>query len=114
MMEKIKKLDEEMFKKTTEEHDRIFNELKDKFSADLLKWANNKVSDKIDAVNLASEKILYLTKVHFEHELAKMYDPDEKDEILLKRQDDLMNCMLYATDMYLTKHSENRKINSYR
>ena len=101
---------EETLKAVQAEYNRVFEEMKEKYSDKLIRWFGEKYTKSSDNVNIVMEKIMLLTKAHFEHELGRIYNPDEKDPVLLKRQDDVILCMLYATEVFLTKHNDNRKI----
>ena len=91
------------------EYNRIFDELKEKYSKKLVIWYNTKYKP-VEAADIVTEKIMLLAKAHFEHELSRVYNPKEEDPVLIKRQDDILLCMLYATEVFLTKHYNNQKI----
>lgn len=91
----------------TKEYDRVMEELREKYQVSLLKHYNSIYSVE-DTPKIVLEKIMYLAKLRFEKDLARIYRSDESDTTMLDRQNDLILCMLYATEMYLTAHEQNR------
>ena len=91
----------------TKEYDRVMEELREKYQVSLLKHFNQKYSPS-ETPKIVLEKIMYLAKLRFEKDLARIYKADESDTTMLERQNDLILCMLYATEMYLTAHDQNR------
>lgn len=89
------------------EYDRIMEELREKYQVSLLKHYN-KIYNSSETPKIVLEKIMYLAKLRFEKDLARIYKSDESDTTMLERQNDLILCMLYATEMYLTAHDQNR------
>lgn len=89
------------------EYDRIMEELREKYQVSLLIHFNKQYSPS-ETAKIVLEKIMYLAKLRFEKDLAKIYKSDESDATMLERQNDLIMCMLYATEMYMTTHEQNR------
>lgn len=101
-----KKINEDSIK----EFDRVMADVRAKHERSLLEFFNKKFGDSKKSVNVSLEKLTYLCKLRFEKELAKIYDPDESDPDMIARQDELIECMLYATEMYLSIVAKNRKL----
>ena len=84
------------------DYNRVSDEVMEKHGKQLIAYYNSlkKYSAK-EIADIVSEKISMLTKIRFEHDLSNIYDPYETDQILVKRQEDLMYDMLYATETYM-------------
>ena len=98
-----------------EDYKRIFDEITEKHSKQLIVYYNslNKYSYK-ETCDIVCEKIAMLTKIRFEHDLRKIYDPYETDQILVERQEELMYDMLYATEQYMElRHFNKTNIKNY-
>lgn len=102
----------EISENSIKEFDRIMDDVRAKHERSLLEFFNKKFGDSKRSVNVSLEKLTYLCKLRFEKELAKIYDPDESDSDMIARQDELIDCMLYATEMYLSIVAKNRKLYS--
>ena len=95
------------------DYKRVSNEVMEQYGNQLFDYYNAKYSAK-ETINIVSEKIAMLTKIRFEHDFRNIYDPCEMDQILVKRQEDLMYDMLYATETYVgLRHSNKRNIKNY-
>ena len=98
-----------------EDYKRIFDEIMEKYGKQLIDYYNslNKYSYK-ETADIVREKISMLVKIRFEHDLRKIYDPYETDQILVERQEELMYDMLYATEQYMElRHSNKNNIKNY-
>ena len=84
------------------DYNRIYDDVMEKHGKQLIAYYNslNKYSVK-EVTDIVSEKISMLTKIRFEHDLSKIYDPYEMDNIFIERQEELMYDMLYATETYM-------------
>lgn len=84
------------------DYNRVYGELMEKHGNQLIAYYNslNKYSIK-EITDIVSEKISMLTKIRFEHDLSKIYDPYEMDDIFVERQEELMYDMLFATEAYM-------------
>ena len=91
------------------DYNRVYDEIAEKHGKQLIayysslnKYSVNEVTD------IVGEKIAMLTKIRFEHDLSKIYDPYEIDHIFVERQEDLMYDMLYATETYMDLRRANK------
>ena len=84
------------------DYNRVYDDVMEEHGKQLITYYNslNKYSAK-ETADIIGEKIAMLTKIRFEHDLRNVYDPYETDKILVKRQEDLMYDMLYATETYM-------------
>ena len=97
------------------DYKRVYDEVMEKYGKQLFAYYNsiNNYSVK-EITDIVGEKIAMLTKIRFEHDLKDIYDPSEKDQILVERQEDLMYDMLYATETYMDlRHSNKLNIKNY-
>ena len=97
------------------DYNRVYDDVMKKHGKQLITYYNslNKYSAK-ETADIINEKIAMLTKIRFEHDLRDIYDPYETDQILVKRQEDLMYDMLYATETYMNlKHLNKINIKNY-
>ena len=91
------------------DYNRVSDEVMEKHGERLICYYNSmgKYSTK-EVTDIVGEKIAMLTKIRFEHDLSKIYDPYEMDNIFVERQEDLMYDMLYATEMYMNLRRLNK------
>lgn len=93
------------FERARAEHNKVFEEMREKYERMLLKHFNEEYKDVPNKIEFASmvvvEKIHLLVQRHFEKELTRIYRSDETDPIMIARQNDLIMDMLYATDLHL-------------
>jgi hypothetical protein len=103
-------LNKKISENSIKEFDRILKEVRDKHERILLEFFNKKFGDFKKSVDVSLEKLTYLCKLRFEKELVKIYDPDETDQVMIARQNELIEVMLYATEIYLSVVAKNRKL----
>lgn len=93
------------FERARAEHNKVFEEMREKYERMLLKHFNEEYKDVPNKIEFSSmvvvEKIHLLVQRHFEKELARIYRADETDPVMIARQNDLIMDMLYATDLHL-------------
>ena len=91
------------------DYNRVYDNVMEKHGKQLITYYNslNKYSAK-ETTDIIGEKIAMLTKIRFEHDLRNIYNPYEKDQILIERQKDLMYEMLYATETYMELRFSNK------
>ena len=91
------------------DYKRVYDEVMEKYGKQLFAYYNsiNNYSVK-EITDIVGEKIAMLTKIRFEHDLSKIYDPYEMDHIFVERQEDLMYDMLYATETYMDLRRANK------
>lgn len=108
IFEKIS-LPAEKMEEIIKEYDRIFNDVLDQYGKRLIAYygSKNRFSAK-ETADIVSEKVAMLTKIRFEHELTRIYDPYETDQCLIRRQEDLIYNMLYATESFLSLRRSNK------
>ena len=91
------------------DYNRVYDDVMEKHGKQLIAYYSslNKYSVK-EVTDIIGEKIAMLTKIRFEHDLSKIYDPYEMDHIFVERQEDLMYDMLYATETYIDLRRANK------
>lgn len=93
------------FERARAEHNKVFEEMREKYERMLLKHFNEEYKDVPNKIEFSSmvvvEKIHLLVQRHFEKELSRIYRADETDPVMIARQNDLIMDMLYATDLHL-------------
>lgn len=93
------------FERARAEHNKVFEEMREKYERMLLKHFNEEYKDVPNKIEFSSmvvvEKMHLLVQRHFEKELARIYRADETDPVMIARQNDLIMDMLYATDLHL-------------
>ena len=99
----------EKMEEIIKDYKRVYNTVMEEHGTRLILYYNSvkKFSAK-EIADIVGEKIAMLTKIRFEHDLRNIYNPYEKDQILIERQKDLMYEMLYATETYMELRFSNK------
>lgn len=99
----------EKMEEIIKDYKRVYNTVMVEHCTRLILYYNSvkKFSAK-EIADIVGEKIAMLTKIRFEHDLRNIYNPYEKDQILIERQKDLMYEMLYATETYMELRFSNK------
>ena len=99
----------ERMEEIIKDYKRVYNMVMEEHGTRLIAYYNSvkKFSTK-EIADIVGEKIALLVKIRFEHDLRNIYNPYEKDQILIERQKDLMYEMLYATEAYMELRFSNK------
>ena len=102
-------LSAEKMEEIIKDYKRVYNTVMEEHGTRLITYYNSvkKFSSK-EIADIVGEKVAMLTKIRFEHDLRNIYNPYEKDQILIERQKDLMYEMLYATETYMELRFSNK------
>ena len=105
----FKQISVEKMEEIIGDYERVSNEVMEKYGKQLIDYYNSKnIYSAKETADIVSEKIAWLVKIRFEHDLRKIYDPYETDQRLVERQEDLMYDMLYATETYMDLNRSNK------